>query len=152
MEFVATVEAGGHTYGVSTLDTFTQWHLARKMGPLLIPILPMVMRLYAAGQKKMVFGDLMKEIATYLPDALSILASMPQEDADFVLLTCLGALHRKEKTGWAKVRSAGALMYSDIKLPAMLQLTYEVIKANLGDFIDTGLLTTSEAGETAGQS
>ena len=149
MEPLSIVEAGGLTYEVARLDTFKQLHLARKIGPLMIPALPMLLKLWEAGEKPNM-GALLKQIAVYLPDALTIFSLMDMEQADFIVFTCLDAVYRKTGTGSVKVRVQGNTMFNDIKLPDLFKLIYEVIKVNLGDFIDTGLPKGSAA-ETATQ-
>ena len=66
---------------------------------------------------------------------------MKDEDAEYVLDTCMQAVQRKQEHGWANIWSASQRvpMFQDIDLAVMPLL--RVITENLGPFIQ-GLLTS----------
>ena len=111
-----------------TLDAFAQLHMARKLGPA-IPIIEGVI-----GERN---ADKDKSILTVL-----MLAHISDSDTDFVMRKCLSLVYRKqgETSKPAKIQAQdGSLMFEDITLSEMLQLTVAVIEENLGDFFRTAL-------------
>jgi hypothetical protein len=76
------------------------------------------------------------------------LATMPQDDVDFVLHTCLAAVRVQQADGKSSIglydKGSKQLRYQDLKMPAMLQLTIAVIKDNLGSFFPLGQPESSQ--------
>lgn len=124
---MTTVSTAGATYHTGKLDTFTQLHLARKLGPS-IPIVSGLINPENAGKDKGILTVLM-------------LSHIGDLDADFVIRKCLSVVTRRSAEGsLAKVQTPdGTLMFDDISLPVMLELTVAVIEENLGDFFRTAL-------------
>ena len=110
------------------LDAFSQLHVARKLGPA-IPIVEGLIGVRNADKDKSILTVLM---LSHISDA----------DTDFVMRKCLSLVYRKqgETSKPAKVQAQdGSLMFDDITLSEMLQLTVTVIEENLGDFFRTAL-------------
>ncbi len=148
------LEIGGHQYRIGDLDVFKQFHVARKIAPLLPAfikgrqevaqaMLDQVAKLKPEGGEAptapapstdeppelsvVSFATMMAPIA----DALSKLSD---EDSEYVLKACLSACTRLQGKNWARLVINGNLMLQDIKLPDMLQLAYAVIQAKLESF------------------
>lgn len=131
-------EVGGHKYTAGKLDAFKQFHVARRLAGVIpalgeaIPALKIAL-LDAQGkdQDEAAIGFL-----GALGPLTEVIASMKDEDADYVLNECLSACKREVKDGtWAPVRSNGVLMYEDIELAEMLQIAWEVLQENLASFM-----------------
>lgn len=137
-------ELDGHDYRIGKLSAFQQFHVSRKIAPILPPLIPVVMKVRAAVQsgalkvdsndssdiepipegaesKAAAAGTPTLDIAS-LPEILQPLAdalsAMPDEAAEYVIGTCLSALKRKipDKDHWAPVwnQSGKALMFADL--------------------------------------
>lgn len=115
-------EVGGHKYRIGRIDARKQFHVARRLAPLLAGM-------SGLGSKGAGFAALIGP----LTDALS---GMSDEDVDYVLDACLGVCQRIEANGHpAPVMSrSGALMFEDIDMGQMIQLAVKVIQENLGGF------------------
>lgn len=72
---------------------------------------------------------------------LLMLSQISDEDSQFVINKCLSFVVRLQKDGQkAKLMTQnGQLMFSDIGLEQMLELTSKVIEDSLGDFLNTVL-------------
>ena len=118
----------GQEYRAQKLNAFQQLHVARKIARML-PALAA-----ASGEQ------------TDLGPLAEALAGMPAEDVDYVVQTCLSAVHRRQGTLWANVWNAQAIaiMFEDISLNAMLQITFKVIQDSLGNFMQ-GLVAKAPA-------
>lgn len=114
----------GHNYRASKMDALRQFHVVRRLAPLL------------AG-----FGNLselrtmgLDELLSNIGPGLDALAEMPDKDADYVIHGCLSVVQREHEGGWAPVFARGVLMFQDIELPEMLQLVGKVLEADLKGF------------------
>ncbi|MBJ9593232.1 hypothetical protein I5745_22340 [Burkholderia seminalis] len=171
-------QLGGHTYQIGRLNARQQFHVSRRIAPLIPPMVPALLKLYselerardatgAAAVTAIVGGApaaealaaskrdvvaLAESVAPVLQPLTDALATLKDDDADYVLDACLSVVERKHMNGWAKVWSAQhrTTMFDDIGLEVMLPLVVRVIVANLGNFIG-GLLTgqASSPGEAA---
>lgn len=113
MEF----EVSGNNYRADRLDAKKQFHVARRLTPVLSS-------LNGASD-----AEIFASIA-------SALADMPDEQCDYILDTCLGACLRQQGDKWVKVYNdrVKALQFDDIDLTAMLQIAQNVIQENLSGF------------------
>lgn len=73
------------------------------------------------------------------------MASLKEEDADYVLHTCLGVCYRQQRLGNTvsrvpiQAKNSNSLMFEDIDASIMLQLALEVISKNLSGFFTSAL-------------
>lgn len=122
MEF----EVNGVKYKTQKMNAFDQLHVARKLAPV-VGAIGNISAL-AAGDAS-VFGSLVKAIS-----------DLPEEDCNVVLHKCLAAVSRGDTTPagttWAPIWNAQAkrLMFDDIDLIVMLQITGRVIQDSLSSF------------------
>jgi hypothetical protein len=116
------VEVGGQKYRIGRIDARKQFHVARRLAPLLAGM-------SALGDKSAGFAALIGP----LTDALS---GMSDEDVDYVLDVCLGACQRIQPNGQGApvIARGGALMFEDMDMGQMIQLAVKVIQENLGGF------------------
>lgn len=130
-----TFEIGGVNYQASHMDAITQFHVARRLAPVL-PALKALSGTDGNG------GPAWSSLS-----AISeIVAKMPDEDVNYVLDACLSRVSRRKEgeTGWAKLwnSNAKALMFQDLTFPEMLMIAVQVIAGSLGNFM-AGLLPSS---------
>ncbi len=130
---------GARTFRVNKLDPFKQFHIARRIGPMLAEMIP------AAGGAKSVkdFEKLSEAekfdlFAKFAPVVMKGLAKMSNEDADFVLHGLLEAVELHQNPGYAKVFNPDAkmLMVGDLLLPQLLHLAGRSFMFNLSGFFD----------------
>lgn len=117
-----TVEVGGFTYRIGKMPAREQFHVTRRLGPAIMGFLGSA----ASG------GGIMGALGPIIDH----LSKMSDEDSDYVLDHCLSVVHRSQPNGeWAKVRAPnGALMFEDIELPQLINLTRAVLMENLSGF------------------
>lgn len=115
---------GSHTYRAGKLDAMTQFHVSRRILPVFVGL--------AKGE-----GSMMDQFR----GAAEALASLNDDDANYVISRCLSVVQRKLNgdSGWASVwsQSANRLMMDDIDMVQMLQMAGEVLGHNLGNFIQS---------------
>jgi len=114
-----TIELNGETYKFGKMPVKVQFHVARRLAPLLAGM---------SGGSAAGFMGILGSMA----EALS---RMTDEDTDYVLDKCMTVCHRKQGERWAPMtNSAGHLMFQDIDLQTMMRLAVGAIQYNLGAF------------------
>ena len=120
-------ETGGNTYRVTTLDAFKQLHVARRLAPIMSALL---------------------QSDEILAPVAAAIAKMQNDEVEYVVRTCLSVCQRRQLVGqqetWAPVvANNGSVLFADITLQTMLELTKEVVDENLLGFFATASQTSS---------
>ena len=136
------VELDGFKYRTGALNAFEQYHVFRKLAPLFSGMGESFTQLPAMPRGEN--GELSEQIPPGFWQALApvaeALSKMSMEDSEYVLGTCLKTCTRLNEMGqWARVAAPnGQPMFDDIGLMTMLNLCYEVVNDNLGNFFGVG--------------
>lgn len=121
------VELSGELYRIGKLSVRTQFHISRKLAPLLA-------QLIAVPSSK---EEFLEVLAGPLAGALS---DMKTEDADFVTNSCLEVVRRRQMVGqhetWPRVVVGGAIMF-ELDLKTFMGIVINTITDNLGSFFPT---------------
>jgi hypothetical protein len=114
------IELNGHKYRIGKLPAKAQFHIARRLLPLLSSL-----------------SDLTGGEAKALEAIGRAIGALSDAEADYVLFGLLRAVSRRiEGGGWsAVVAGEASLAYDDINMMTMLKLAGEVFRENLGDFL-----------------
>lgn len=117
-----TVEIGSEHYSIGKLPALKQFHVMRRIAPLL----------------ESMQGDTGTAEDAFIGKVLAAVGKMSDEDTDYVVGTCLSVCSRQVGTQQAPVASgSGAtfrLMFEDMDMATMIRLTIECIKVNIGSF------------------
>lgn len=141
---MAELEIGGNTYRINSMSAMTQFHVMRKLGPVLPGIVPVLAQAAAAlpqadGQEDgsaMATVDGVAAIAMAARPLLDGLAAMADADAEYVINHCLSAVMRRDAGGksWSAVSRDGVTMFDDIDLMASMHLVWAVLRENYTGF------------------
>lgn len=137
------VTVQGKQYRVGKLNAFKQLAVVKRVLPLLGGFLtPDVVKAAAAReaapQDTAIGGDVFMQLLGPITQAF---ASIPDEDCQYIIKTCLSVVEVKEGTVWARMTSsAGELMFADLELSLLLSLCWEVLRDNLTGFFSTARL------------
>jgi hypothetical protein len=124
----------GHTYLIENLDAMQQWAIAR--------------RFLNQARKEHEIWEQAEKNASRNPDDGSyqepslhgILSAMSDEDSRAVIYMAMNAVKRKaDNGGWFPVITKGAnmLQFADMKMEALIALTFAVMKDNIDSFFTT---------------
>ncbi|QIE87977.1 hypothetical protein G5B91_17535 [Pseudomonas nitroreducens] len=139
----------GQTYRTAKIDAMRQFHLSRKIAPVIPALIPVFAKL-AESQKtdgaKPFSSDLAAMASLFEPFAEAV-ATMSDETAEYVMGTCLSVVSRQQGATWAPIWNdrQKVCMFDDIDSGVMLQLAAHVVRESLGPFL-AGLLSTSAQG------
>lgn len=139
---MSEVEITSNTYRIGRLNAFAQFHIARRIAPLLQSLGTAVMDLPRGGAGD---DDTMKSLGP-IAEAL---AKMSDEDCNYVLHACLSVCQRKQQGGqWARVQApnGAGLMFEDIGLAELMQIALATIQENLSNFFPAAPASVSNTG------
>lgn len=149
-------QIGSIDYRADKLNAIQQFHVSRKIAPLIPALIPVFLEIAKNVDLKKGVGSLASEesltrIGPLLQPFADGLASLPDASVDYLLETCLSVVRRRREDNWAPVWSSSSktLMFDDMDLGSVIPLMVRVIRENLGPFI-SGLLTSQQ--ETSDQS
>jgi len=138
---MSEIEIKGIQYRLGTLDAMKQFHVFRRIAPLL----------KVFGQPTIEESDAGKRFEAIAQPLAEAIADMPDETSEYIINTCLAVVQRGiANGGWAPVISRQKqLMYNDIDMTTMLRLTMEVIQENMAGFFSSDLPTLVGQGKAA---
>lgn len=141
-----SIEVKGNSYSIGKLDCFQQLHITRRLAPAMALA---GISLSEISTKQSVTLD---DFVPMLVPISKVIAAMPEDDVNYILRTCLSAVKRGQAGGkFAPVQAGAALMFADIDMPVMLRLVTEVVKENLGPFLQglSGVLVSPSPSSSA---
>lgn len=130
-------QAGGREFKLNKIDAFKQFHVVRRLGPLLGEIIPAAQKIAKLNSKTdQSEEEKFDQIAMLARPLMDGFAKLSDEDANRVLLTLLEAVEIKQPSSnsWARIARDGNMMIQDLELPLMLQCAARAFGYNLQSF------------------
>lgn len=120
---------GSVNFKLNKLDPFKQFHLIRRLTPILSEIVPIAKKLsgsHSGGED---------QFESLIP-IFNGLGKLSDEDANKVFLGLLSAVEMQQASGgWARVAADNNLMFHDLELPILLQIAGRAFAYNLKGFL-----------------
>jgi hypothetical protein len=137
-------EAGGRSFKLNKIDTFKQFHIVRRLGPILGDLIPVAQKLKGMKVEGMTEDQSFEAIAAMSAPIMEGISKLSDEDANLVLLgLCSSVEVKQEPAGnWARVASASSILMNDIELPILLQIAGRAFMFNLSGFFSTAPQTS----------
>lgn len=129
--------AGGREFKLNKIDPFKQFHIVRRLGPILGDIIPVAQKIKSAiSGTEETEEQKLEAVALIAQPVLNGLSKLSEEDANSVLLGLLSSVEVKQPPvgNWARVARDNQLMISDLELPLMLQVAGRAFAYNLASF------------------
>lgn len=118
-------EVKGKNYSSSPLDVFIQFHITRRLAPII-------------GSLVMLRSAMLRP-EDMMPSLVEGLQKMSDTDSEYIIHNCLAVTQREIEggNGWGPIFSASSkrMMYADVDMLVMLMITWNVLQDNLGDFM-----------------
>lgn len=141
MRTASELTYNNETYRIGLLNPIQQFHVSRRLAPVLSAMGVSAFELFQAG-KSLEIGDL--DLMTVLSAITDMIAKMPEDDVNYIFNTCLGVVHRKQVDGrFANVWVQQRFVFEDIDMNAMVRLTVAVVQDNLSGFFPQAPAATS---------
>ena len=131
---------GDHEFRASGLTPRKAFHVARRLAPFLAMLKDLSPFLKGA---ETLDKDDPASIEKVLRPIGAAFAEMPEDDADYILDTCLAVVELKLRgdAGSQSVWISGEPMFEWIDMPMMLRIVWHVVQANVASFLSAGALT-----------
>lgn len=129
-------ELNGRNFKLSKIDAFKQFHIVRRIGPILSEILP-AMRGFKDVKNFDSFteSEKLESITQLAAPFLVGISKLSDADAELVLYGLLSAVETQQPQGnWAKIVINSMLMFQDMELPVLMQIAAKSFAFNLSGF------------------
>lgn len=130
-----TFELGTMKFKLSKINAFKQFHIVRKIGPILAELGPAMAAIEKSSKNKGLSSeDQLSEFAKIASPIMIGLAKLSDSDSEYVLFSLLNSVEIHQGVGWAKVAVENNLMMNQLELPQLLQLAGKAFAFNLSGF------------------
>lgn len=133
-------EIGGRKFKLSKIDAFKQFHIVRRVGPILSDLIPAAQgagKFSSVGEVEKLTEEQKGELFAKLAQpVMNGLAKLSDADADTVLKGLLSAVEMQHaQTGsWIKVVQNDMVMVQDLELATLVQMAGRAFMFNLAGF------------------
>lgn len=153
MDGPVELEIKGIKYQLNKLNAFEQWHLFRRCSPMLEAFGIGMLSLPAEvinGDDGSLTADMQMRVFAPVMDVISKLSDA---ESDYIMHKCLGRVRRSNGSSWVPLMSHGQMMFDDIDMGVLFQLTIQMLQENgiLG-FTPGDLAPSTQAGVSQSQS
>lgn len=128
--------AGGRHFKLNKINAHKQFHIVRRIGPLLAEAMPVMATIAKSKLDDMSEEEKLQEFAKIAQPIMDGLSKLSDKDADYVLFSLLGSVEvqQEQHNMWSRVASDGGIMMQDIELPVLLQAAGQALMFNLSGF------------------
>ncbi len=129
-------EIRGRKFSMVKLDALKQFHIVRRVGPLIADLLKALGGIKKEQLEGLTEKEKLEEFAQIAEPVMEGLSKLSDKDAEFVLFRLLSAVqvHQAEHNVWAKIASDQGIMMQDLDLPTLLQVAGKSLVFNLSGF------------------
>lgn len=130
-------EIGSRKFKLNKIDAFKQFHITRRLAPLLGELAPVMGSIAQSAKNSDLLSETEKleQFAKLAAPVMNGLSKLSDQDADRVLYGLLSAVEIQQAAGnWARVATDSALMMQDLELPVLLQCAGRAFMFNLSGF------------------
>lgn len=134
-------EINGKKFKMSKIDAMRQFHIVRRLGPILGDIIPAAKKFIAGGFKPEQIDTLSIEqkldaIAPIIQPLMDGFAKLSDKDAEFVLhgLCASAEIFQPDFNTWARISTGSQFMIQTLELPEIMQVAGRVFAYNLTGF------------------
>ena len=130
-------EISGKKFKLNKISAMVQFHVVRRIGPLLADLMSVMGRIAKKNVDGMTEEEKLQEFASIAAPIMNGLSRLSDADSEYVLYRLLAAVevHQAQFNVWSKVASPeNGLMMQDIEFPHLLQVATRSLMFNLKGF------------------
>ncbi len=129
-------ELFGRNFKLNKIDAFKQFHIVRRIGPILSELLPAMQEVSKVQNSNQSEEEKLATIAKFATPIMTGLSKLSDNDANQVLHGLLQAVEIKQMPAgnWARVSNGELLLMQDLELPMLLQIAGKAFMFNLSGF------------------
>ncbi len=129
-------EAGGRKFQLVKIDAMKQFHIMRRIGPILADMVQGFQSITKAKDEKLSEEQMLAAFGKLAEPVMGGLAKLPDADADFVLMSLLSSVevYQAQFSNWSRISNGTSIAMQDIELPILLQAAGKALMYNLSGF------------------
>lgn len=129
-------EIGTRKFKLSKIDAFKQFHIVRRLGPVLGDLIISMQGMSKLKTLEASEAEKLDQIAKLVAPIMSGISKLSDEDANKVLLGLCSAVEVQQQPigNWARVSNDAGLLMQDLELPVLLQIAGRAFAYNLAGF------------------
>lgn len=129
-------EIGGKRFKLRKLNAFKQFHVVRRVAPLLADLLPVMgsIQKITKPDNGKTEAEKFEESAKILAPIMTGFSKLSDQDSEFLLYGLLSSIEMQNGNVWSKVATENILMMQDLELPILLNLAGRAFMFNLSGF------------------
>lgn len=128
-------EIGARKFKLSKIDTFKQFYILKRLGPILGEVIPAAQKIASMNRESMSQAEQLEVAGQLATPVMHGLSKLSDADAQFVLLgLCSAAEMSQASGGWARVVVNEQLMFQDLDLPTLFQIAGRAFAYNMASF------------------
>lgn len=128
-------EINGTQFKISKINAMKQFHIVRRIGPILSRMTPAMQKIAKANESGMSEDDKLQQFVEFAAPIMDGLSELSDKDSEFVLNSLLSAVEIQQSGGnWAKLVIDNNLMFSSLELPILLQAAGRAFMYNMTGF------------------
>lgn len=130
-------EIGGKKFKLNKIDAFKQFHIVRRIAPILKDLLPLLgeFQKVAKNPEGLSETEKLDQFAKLAGPFMEGISKLSDADSDKVLYGLLSSVEMQQDAGnWARVSSDSMLMMQTMELPVLLQIAGRAFMYNLSGF------------------
>lgn len=128
-------ELNGRKFKLNKIDPFKQFHVVRRIAPILSEMLPSMKGAAAKDIDKLSEEEKLDLVTKFAGPIMMGLSRLSDADADYVLYCLLSSVEMQQSAGnWAKVATNSMLMLQDLELAQLLNIGGRAFMFNLSGF------------------
>lgn len=126
-------------FKLNKIDAMKQFHIVRRIAPLLREFLPVMGTIAKAKVDLMSDEQKLDEFAKIANPLIEGLSKLSDADADFVLYRLLASVEveQPEFRSWATIATEAGVKVQDLELPILLQCAGRALMYNLSGFFSS---------------
>lgn len=127
---------GERNFKLSKIDALKQFHIVRRLAPLLGDLIPVAQKLQKMGEinVEQLTEEQMAVFGPSVSKALELFSKLSDDDSEMVLKGLCAAVEIQQERNWARLVAGNAFMFQDLSLPVLLQCAGRAFLYNLGSF------------------
>lgn len=132
-------EINGKKFKLNKIDAMKQFHIVRRIGPILSELLPGLGGVAKQKIESLSQDEQLALSAKVMTPLMAGLSKLSDSDADYVLFRLLNSVefHQEQFNSWARIANDTGIMMQDLDLPILLQAAFRALMYNLQSFFAT---------------
>jgi tail assembly chaperone len=131
-----TFELNGRKFQLNKIDAFRQFHIVRRIGPLLADLILALKDIGGIKTENMSETQKLEHFSKIAAPLMSGLSKLSDADSEYVLFKLLSSVevYQDQFKNWARVSTDTMIAMQDLELPVLLQVAGRALVYNLSGF------------------